>query len=55
MEIVSDKTKVITNNPNDFQREIKTECMRLEAAQNFACDQPSLDVMMDQNPRLFQE
>ena len=35
MEISSDKTKVMTNNPNGFQREIKTKGQRLEEVENF--------------------
>ena len=34
MEIGSDKTKVMTNNPNGFQREIKIKDQRLEAVEN---------------------
>ena len=35
LEIGSDKTKVMTNNPNGFQREIKIKGQRLEAADNY--------------------
>ena len=35
MEIGADKTKVITNNPNGFQREIKIKRQRLEEVENF--------------------
>ena len=35
MEICPDKTKVITNNPNSFQREIKIKGQRLEEVENF--------------------
>ena len=35
MEIGPDKTKVMTNNPNGFQREIKMKCQRLEEVENF--------------------
>ena len=35
MEIGPDKTKVITNNPNGFQREIKIKGQRLEEVENF--------------------
>ena len=35
MEIGSDKTKVMTNNPNGFQREIKIKGQRLEEVDNF--------------------
>ena len=35
MEISPDKTKVMTNNPNGFQREIKIKDQRLEEVKNF--------------------
>ena len=35
MEIAPDKTKVMTNNPNGFQREIKIKGQRLEEVENF--------------------
>ena len=35
MEIGPDKTKVMTNNPNGFQREIKIKAQRLEEVKNF--------------------
>ena len=35
MEIGPDKTKVMTNNPNGFQREIKKKRQRLEEVENF--------------------
>ena len=35
MEIGPDKAKVMTNNPNGFQREIKIKCQRLEEVKNF--------------------
>ena len=35
MEIGPDKTKVMTNNPNSFQREIKIKGQRLEEVENF--------------------
>ena len=35
MEIGADKTKVMTNNPNGFQREIKIKGQRLEEVENF--------------------
>ena len=35
MEIGPDKMKVMTNNPNDFQREIKIKGQRLEVVENF--------------------
>ena len=35
MEIGPDKTKVMTNNPNDSQREIKIKGQRLEEVENF--------------------
>ena len=36
-EIGPDKTKVMTNNPNGFQREIKIKGQRLEEVENFKC------------------
>ena len=35
MEICPDKTKVMTDNPNGFQREIKIKGQRLEEVENF--------------------
>ena len=35
MEVGPDKTKVMTNSPNGFQREIKIKSQRLEEVQNF--------------------
>ena len=35
MEIGPDKTKVMGNNPNGFQREIKIKGQRLEEMENF--------------------
>ena len=35
MEIGPDKTKVMTNNPNGFQTEIKIKGQRLEEVENF--------------------
>ena len=35
MEIGPDKTKVMTNSPNGFQREIKIKGQRLEEVENF--------------------
>ena len=35
MEIGPDKTKMMTNNPNGFQREIKIKGQRLEDVENF--------------------
>ena len=35
MEIGPDKTKVMTNNPNGFQREIKMKGQWLEEVENF--------------------
>ena len=35
MEIGPDKTKVMTNNPDGFQREIKIKGQRLEEVENF--------------------
>ena len=35
METGPDKTKVISNNPNGFQREIKIKGQRIEEVENF--------------------
>ena len=35
MEIGPDRTKMMTNNPNGFQREIKIKGQRLEEVENF--------------------
>ena len=35
MEVGPDNTKVMTNNPNGFQREIKIKCQRIEEVENF--------------------
>ena len=35
MEMGPDKTKVMTNNPNGFQRESKIKGQRLEEVENF--------------------
>ena len=52
MTIGPDKTKVITNNPDGFQREIKIKGERLEAVENVKyLDKSSL--MKDQNPKFF--
>ena len=49
MEIGPDKTKVITYNPNGFQREIKIKGQRLEEVENLnTLEQPS--PTKDQNP-----
>ena len=54
MEIGPDKTKVMTNNPNGFQREIKTKGQRLEEVENFKYLGASSQTK-DQNPRFFQD
>ena len=52
MEIGRDKTKVMTNNPNCFQRETKIKGQRLEEVEKFKyLGQSSLT--KDQNPRFF--
>ena len=52
MEIGPDKTKVMTNNPNGFQREIKIKGQRLEKWKTSSTlGQSSLT--KDQNPRFF--
>ena len=35
MEIGPDKTRVMTNNPNDFQRQMKMKDQRLKEVENF--------------------
>ena len=52
VEIGPDKTKVMTNNPNGFQREIKIKGQRLEEVENFKYLGPSA-LTKDQNPRFF--
>ena len=42
IEIGSDTTKVMTNNPNGFQREIKIKGQRLEAVENFKYQESSI-------------
>ena len=50
MEIGPDKTKVMTNNPNSFQREIKIKGQRLEEGENFKyLGQSSLTKDQNQN------
>ena len=48
MEIGPDKTKMMTNNPNGFQREIKIKGQRLEEVENWHSS-----LTKDQNPRFF--
>ena len=43
MEIDPDKTKVMTNNTNGFQREIKIKGQRLEAIENFKYEGVSIN------------
>ena len=50
MEIGPDKTKVMINNPNGFQREIKIKGQRLEEVENFKY----LGAIIS-NPRFFPE
>ena len=52
MEIGPDKTKVMTNNPNGFQREIKIKGQRLEVVENFKYLGES-SLTKNQNPRFF--
>ena len=52
MKIGPDKTKVMTNNPNGFQREIKIKGQRLEEVENFKYLEQSSPIK-DQNPRFF--
>ena len=55
MEIGPDKTKVMTNNPNGFQREIKIKGQRLEAVENFISNETleQSSLTKDKNPRFF--
>ena len=52
MEIGPDKTKVMTNNPNGFQREIKIKDRRLEEVENSSTLEQS-SLTKDQNLRFF--
>ena len=52
IEIGPDKTKVMTNNQNGFQREIKIKGQRLEEVENFKTLEQSPPTK-DQNPRFF--
>ena len=52
MDIGPDKTKVITNNPNGFQRQIKIKGQRLEAVENLSTLEKS-SLTKDENPRFF--
>ena len=52
MEIGPNKTKVMTNNPNSFQREIKIKGQRLEEVENIKT-LGQLALTKDQNPRFF--
>ena len=52
MEIGPDKTKVMTNNQNGFQREIKIKGQRLEEVENFK-HLGAITPTKDQNPRFF--
>ena len=55
-EIGPDKTKMMSNNPNGFQREIKIKGQRLKklrASSTCILEQSSLT--KDQNPRFFPE
>ena len=54
MEIGPDKTKVMTNNPNGFQRDIKMKGQRLEEVENFKY-LGAFDPTKDQNPISFQD
>ena len=62
MEIGPDKTKVMKNNPNGFQREIKLKGQRLEEVKNFKYlgaiisnegSQPKILSRIAQTPQLF--
>ena len=52
MEIGPDKTKVMTNSSNGFQRGIKIKGQRLEQVENFRTLEQSSPTK-DQNPRFF--
>ena len=52
MEIGPDKTKVMTNNQNGFQREIKIKGQRLEEVENFKYLGATIS-NEGQNPRFF--
>ena len=52
MEIGPDKTKVTTNNPFGFQRDIKINGLRLEEVENLSTLEQS-SFTQDQNPRFF--
>ena len=49
IEIGPGQTKVMTNNPNGFQKEIKIKGQRQEETEIFKQSSP----MKDQNPRFF--
>ena len=51
MAIGPDKTKVMTNNPNGSQREIKMKGQRIEEVEKSTLGQSSL--IKDQNPRFI--
>ena len=53
MDISPDKTKVMTNNPNGFQREIKIKGQRLEEVENQSSTLGQSSLTKDQNPRFF--
>ena len=52
MEIGPDKTKVMTNNPNGIQKEIKIKGQRLEEVETSSTSGQS-SLTKDQNPRFF--
>ena len=52
MEVGPDKTKVMTNNPNGFQREININGQRLEEVETSSTLEQS-SLTNDQNPRFF--
>ena len=53
MEIGPDKTIVMTNNPNGFQREAMIKGQRLEEVENFKYLGAIISLTKDQNPRFF--
>ena len=53
MESGPDKTKVMTNNPNGFQRDIKVKGQGLEEVEHFKYLGAIISLTKDQNPRFF--
>ena len=53
METGPDKTKVMTNHPNGFQREIKIKGQRLEEVKKTSSTLGQSSLTKDQNPGFF--